>query len=341
MEAIKNYLDMMFANLPNTESVKRAKEELLQMMEDKYTELIAEGKSENEAVGSVISEFGNLSELAEALGVKEEVKKQEEKKEQKAEKGETERVLTAEEAKGYINMKSRRALPFALGVALFILAPTLPITFSFFLNDPSFDAFGPLGFFGCIAAGILLIIFGASDRKNWKYVKREKCTLSMDATKHVVEDKNRVEAIYRVWFVLGIILCATCWFPAAMLGDRYAYSDLVSPVALLAMVGTGVFLILYSNTCTQGYKDLLRLNARDSVKGAYVPEEKHQEKKVKYASPFADFIMGVYWPTITCAYLISSFVSFRFGITWLIWPIAGILHPLLVKALPKEKTDEN
>ena len=40
------------------------------MMEDKYTELKNEGKSENEAVGTVIAEFGNLDELAEDLGIK-------------------------------------------------------------------------------------------------------------------------------------------------------------------------------------------------------------------------------------------------------------------------------
>ena len=47
METIKNYLETMFANMPNTSEVKRAKYELGQMMEDKYTELKAEGKSEN------------------------------------------------------------------------------------------------------------------------------------------------------------------------------------------------------------------------------------------------------------------------------------------------------
>ena len=72
METIKNYLDTMFANLPNTNEVHKAKSELYQMMEDKYTELIAEGKSENEAVGTVISEFGNLEELAEELNITEE-----------------------------------------------------------------------------------------------------------------------------------------------------------------------------------------------------------------------------------------------------------------------------
>ena len=38
-------------------------------MEDKYTELIEEGRSENEAIGTVIAEFGNLEELAQDLGI--------------------------------------------------------------------------------------------------------------------------------------------------------------------------------------------------------------------------------------------------------------------------------
>ena len=67
METIRNYLETMFMQLPNTREVKQAKRELSQMMEDKYNELISEGSSENEAVGTVISEFGNLDELSEAL----------------------------------------------------------------------------------------------------------------------------------------------------------------------------------------------------------------------------------------------------------------------------------
>ena len=69
METIKNYLDAMFLHLPGTPEVFRAKNELAQMMEDKYTELIEGGMRENEAVGTVITEFGNLDELAESLGI--------------------------------------------------------------------------------------------------------------------------------------------------------------------------------------------------------------------------------------------------------------------------------
>ena len=69
METIRNYLNAMFAGLPDTLEVRRAYEALAAMMEDKYTELIGEGCSENEAVGTVISEFGNLEELAQDLGI--------------------------------------------------------------------------------------------------------------------------------------------------------------------------------------------------------------------------------------------------------------------------------
>ena len=69
METIQTYLENMFRTLPATAEVLRAKDELYQMMEDKYLELKKEGKSENEAIGIVISEFGNLNEIAEDLGI--------------------------------------------------------------------------------------------------------------------------------------------------------------------------------------------------------------------------------------------------------------------------------
>ena len=100
METLKSYLETMFANMANTEEVRRAKDELWQMMEDKYTELLEEGKSENEAVGTVISEFGNLEELSADLGLEQEYKASEEMTAKRPC-----RVLTWEEIKAYLHDK--------------------------------------------------------------------------------------------------------------------------------------------------------------------------------------------------------------------------------------------
>lgn len=69
MDTILKYLEMSFASLPNTEDVFRLKEEMAGNMEDKYRELKSQGKSENEAIGIVIAEFGNIEEIAEELNL--------------------------------------------------------------------------------------------------------------------------------------------------------------------------------------------------------------------------------------------------------------------------------
>ena len=117
METIRNYLENMFLGLPLTDDIIAAKEELLGMMEDKYQELKNEGKTENEAIGIVISEFGNLDELAETLGIKATVK-------QKTELP----IVSYERAEQYIEEARAVAPKTALGVWLCIMSPTVLLT---------------------------------------------------------------------------------------------------------------------------------------------------------------------------------------------------------------------
>ena len=342
MEAIRNYLDNMFANLPGTPSVLRAKEELWQMMEDKYTELINDGKSENEAVGSVISEFGNLSELAEALGLEEEVKIS--KEEEMENPG---RVLTVEEAQDYIRMRREQAIPMSLGIALCIFSMIPPILISD-VFDGIMEAFAPLGMFAFVAAGVGLIIYGNHKKRKWKYIREEKCTLSMEATKYVNDEQDRFDGTYVAEMIIGIILCAGSWVPASLISELIPISDELGGVFFFLFLGIGVFLINHSNRCKRGYQKLLKLNKKGTMKASYKAEPEsigeavgdqvertveEAEQKTKYISPLAEFFMDVYWPSAVCLYLCASFVTFHWGLTWVIWPVAGILYGILRKNL--------
>ncbi|MDD6193911.1 MAG: hypothetical protein PUB19_03310 [Lachnospiraceae bacterium] len=57
MEAIRNYLDALFIKLPDTEETRAAKEALGRKMENRYQELISQGKTDGEAIGMVIAEY--------------------------------------------------------------------------------------------------------------------------------------------------------------------------------------------------------------------------------------------------------------------------------------------
>ena len=55
--------------------------------------------------------------------------------------------------------------------------------------------------------------------------------------------------------------------------------------------------------------------------------------KVHYKNPVVAAIMSVYWSTVTCIYLCWSFITFDWGITWIIWPIAAIINSLVENLL--------
>ncbi|MFV0425196.1 MAG: permease prefix domain 1-containing protein [Bacilli bacterium] len=67
IDLIKNYLDNIFSNLPETKEVLDAKQDLFLNMEEKFIELKNEGKSDSDAFAIVISEFGNVEEILEDI----------------------------------------------------------------------------------------------------------------------------------------------------------------------------------------------------------------------------------------------------------------------------------
>ena len=69
MDDIRDFLESVFSKLPQTPEAHRAKDELGQMMEDKYAELLAQGMPEKDAAKATIAEFGNPDEVLESLGV--------------------------------------------------------------------------------------------------------------------------------------------------------------------------------------------------------------------------------------------------------------------------------
>ena len=131
MDTIKNYLETMFARIPDTEQSRRAKQELLAMMEDKYNELKASGMPENEIIGTIISEFGNTEDLMEFLG-REQAQPEPEVVDvippRTVDAGR--RVVSLDEAYSYISDITFSRFLLGAGVFFCILSPLGPVLFS-------------------------------------------------------------------------------------------------------------------------------------------------------------------------------------------------------------------
>ncbi|SFB84981.1 permease prefix domain 1-containing protein [Butyrivibrio sp. YAB3001] len=336
METLRNYLETMFANLPNSLEVNNAKQELWTMMEDKYNELISEGKTENEAVGTIISEFGNLDEIADAIGIKNVI-----------ENYETPdiRMISLQEAKDFVFDSAHRTFMVALAVFFFIISPVGPILGSEFnANMTLFNTFGNLleaigviFMFFAAAIGVGIIIVSSLQMKEWDYIKRTACGIDYSTAEYLAQEKKNNESEKSIMVAIGIILCIASIIPVTFFGIlniSQLLTDAIGPSLLFIIAAFGVMLIINAGGKDKAYDCLLNLNSEKTISGNY---ESTKKAVKRYKNNTKGYISKNYWQAVTCIYLIWSFLTFDWYKTWIIFPIASFLRGFITKNHSKEE----
>ena len=318
MDTIKTYLNNMFQTLPDTPEVRRAREELLQMMEDKYTELKAEGKTENEAVGIVISEIGNIDDLIEDFGLQDVVKENQ--------KTYTGKWLNTEELKSCLKAFQKRAWMIALGVMLCILSPVSTIVCDALQGNHTgtpLEGIGVCILFCFIAVAVILFILSGGVTREWT---QESCRPDAQAKEYLKKEKKKKSGLYQIILSIGIACCILSALPPIIV-DSLNVGDFweeLSGGMFLAVVAFGVYLIIYGACMRGNYQHLLHGTKVGKI---------DKEEPYEFSDPRTKTMSSIYWNTVTCIYLCWSFLSFDWHITWIIWPVASIFFGILKIAL--------
>lgn len=265
MEAIREYLSNMFMNLPETPQVLRAKAELMEMMEDKYEELIAEGMSEKEAVGTVISEFGNLDELAQELGIGDFMKKEEEPQEKKSRHAD--RRWGPEEAKKYVAFAKTHARYVALGVMFCIWGPFLESVFDGAINQGYLgtlvgNLLGNMGMFLLVGVAVVLFVLASTRTKEYGKVSRYTIALDEEAAAYVRENQERDEKRRVLKTCIGVFLCIFSVVPSMGSGlCRNLFAKAILDSSVLFIAGIGVYLLVSGSSLKNRYQELAKATA--------------------------------------------------------------------------------
>lgn len=158
MNQIRNYIEVMFSSLPNTQEVVEMKLNMLENIEEKFQELLKDGKNENEAVGLILADFGSMEELKEELGISniqlQNVEYNPHIQENSALKEE------------YFAFKRRSGIALAVACVFFIIAPFIYV----FLNDfyRGSSSISLLIFFSIIACGAGICIYYRTQDSKYK-----------------------------------------------------------------------------------------------------------------------------------------------------------------------------
>jgi hypothetical protein len=309
VETIKNYLDNMFINFPKTNEIQKIKNDLLLNMEDKYNELKNEGRSENEAIGIVISEFGNIDELMNELGI--DYTKQEE----------VIPYITEQEANDFIDANKKSGKFIGIGVFLCILGASSLILINQFVEDnlifgiskESASIMGLIPLFILIAIAVGLFIYSGMLVEKFKYLEKE-FNIPSHLKKQIEQKNNEFTPTHTVSVIVGVAMCIlspVLIFISSIFSDS---ASVYGVVGLLIMVAIAVYIFIYFGAIKEGYKRLLRLDEYSKPL-----KEKAKEDKI------IALVAAIVWPLAVCIFLITGFFYNQWHINWIVFPITGLL----------------
>lgn len=323
MNVIIAYLDTMFAAYPHSPRLAEAKAELRTMMEDAYTSLIAQGSSENEAVGQVIRDFGNLDEVAPALGIAAQLRA-----EPSHAPATTAAALTPDEARAYFDHQLTRGRRIAAGVAMFVLSPItvilLPVaseTGWLSITEEVASLLGLIALLILVATGVTLCVAASRTTSAAARVEEQDFVLTESVSAFIADfsshrERARVRALQgaiALW-ILAVVPVAAFTLLTSDRDDNGAWAAVGVCVAL-AMVAGGLALLL-GFTWARSAAQSLEAEAESS------PTDSEAEGD----DSIVGIITAIYWPLLTTIFLAWGFIWDGWDRAWIVWPIGSVLY---------------
>lgn len=307
MHPVEVHIEHMFHDLPETKAIKQIKADLIQKMTKRHNELINEGRSESEALGTVIIEIGDRDVLLANSDYDLETDLQ------------TYRTHTLDETAEFLRVTKQSAIMIGLGIILILVGVAMPLIFESFGVDPDMNV-GVILLFALIATGVGSIIYGGMKVGNMEE------PLALDKSMFYLpeDDKQQLENDFKHYkksqmfrIPLGVVLCILS--PIAILffsfdSNEQAVNRFGIPIMFI-LIGLGVFLFITYGMTYSAYEKLLNI-------GEYAVENRR-------ANEILSPISGVYWMLVVVIYLAWSFISWDWHITWIIWPITGVIWGLI------------
>ncbi len=240
------------------------------------------------------------------------------------------RMVAMEEAHAFLDYNEKSAHTVSTGVMLCILSPVILIVLGGLaeaekipMSETVAGMCGVVILLLMVAAAVGMFIMVSLNGSKYEYLEKDDIDTAYGVSGFVKERRAEYAGTHSRLLIIGIMLCIVAAVPLLILGaTRYSNNTDILPIAgvaaLLITVAAGVKMIVLTSIRQEGMDKLL--------------EEGDYTRLGKRSSRYD----GVYWAIATAIYLGWSFVSYDWMLTWIIWPIAGVLFVVykeIVKAV--------
>jgi len=116
----------------------------------------------------------------------------------------------------------------------------------------------------------------------------------------------------------GVILCILSILQiiiSSLVLNADSSLKIISLASLFIIISIAITLFIIAGTKMDSYKQILQENE-------YSP-------KLKEVNELVRKVAAIYWPLVVTIYFIWSFGKMAWDISWIIWPIAGVLFAVI------------
>ncbi len=248
--------------------------------------------------------------------------------------GEGLREVTLDEANRFISLMKDSAKQTAMGVFLCVIcaAPLLlllglaegGILFRNLGIDRAEDIAAGIGIsilLLVVAAAVMMFIVNGKRTEDYEFLEKEEFKLEYGVKGIVEKADQEYRSSYYKGMSIGVALCVIAAIPL-IIATIILDTDLVAlsmTSLLLCFVACGVYLIVQVSCVKGGFDKLL-------MRGDYTEENKRKEKDL-------GLFDEIYWCIVTALYFLISFLTMKWEITWVVWPVAGALFGAVRSAI--------
>ena len=235
------------------------------------------------------------------------------------------KVITVEEANTFLEATKKYAARIAPAVSLCVLSPVVLLWLSGMaetgrgpITENVAGGIGVIVLLLMVAVAVAVFLLTGIPYNKYEYLEKEKLTLQYGVFGIVEKAKETFAGTYRICITLGVILCILGAVPllavSVFWGDN-SYAVILAVDVLLMIVAVAVWLFVWSGIIWGGFQKLLQ-------EGDYTVENKEVNRKYEH-------VTAIYWCVWTAIYLAISLPTMRWDITWVVWPVAGVLFAAL------------
>ncbi|NLW74721.1 MAG: helix-turn-helix transcriptional regulator [Clostridiales bacterium] len=240
--------------------------------------------------------------------------------------------VSVTEANDFIRQSALKGRQIGLGVVLCIISPVPLILLSGYAALPgaligsgAAAGIGITVLLALVALAVAIFIYSELGLRRFEHLKKGDFELEYGVAGIVKEKRGAYMGKYTFCIAAGVILCIISPLPLIIAGAAGASEFvLVLFVALLlSIVALAVYLFVRSGTVKASYDRLLK-------DGEYSPRAVEQNRLI-------ETIGGIYWPVVVAGYLLWSFISGDWVITWIVWPVAALVFGAVASAIGNNK----